>query len=102
MHSQYHFKPSTEFISASSCISPYKITSKNVQNHIHNSGCRPLSQGFLTLVVAKSKVDGIITFNKCYVQGVLNLSINRFLIRCKFFLDTYLIFYYFSIINFSN
>ena len=72
-------------------------------DNIHNSECKPLSQGFLTLVVAKPKVDGIIIFNKCYVQGVLNLSIiNRFLIRCKFFLDTYLIFYYFSIINFSN
>ena len=47
---------------------------KNVLKHIHNSGCRPQSSGFLTLVAAKPLVDSVMTFNKCYVQGVLNPS----------------------------
>ena len=45
-----------------------------VLKHIYNSGCRPQSSGFLTLVAAKPKVDSIMTFNKCYVQGVPNPS----------------------------
>ena len=41
--------------------------SKNVLKHIHNSGCRPQSSSFFILVAAKSLVDSVMTFNKCYL-----------------------------------